>query len=185
MDKPLAVTALNGPALEREHIRVAENTDWGLLRLQIFHRTPGAVDSLAKRLDIRLPAAGETVVENGMRWFWSAPGEWVIAVPADTERDTARALREKLDGLFAVPSVITDSRVVLEISGESARNLLARGSTVDFHPASFGVGQCLSTRFAGVPVMIAQLEAGIFLLFADRPVAAYLRDWFEAASVVG
>jgi sarcosine oxidase subunit gamma len=183
MDKRLATTALNDSPLEREHFRVAENTDRGLLRLQTFHRTPDAVGSLSQRLGIRLPAAGETVAEQGMRWFWSAPGEWVITAPAEAERDTARALQEKLDGLFVVLSVMTDSRVVLDISGESARNVLARGSTVDFHPASFGAGQCVNTRFAGVSVMIAQLEAGSFLLFADRSLGAYLRAWFDAASV--
>jgi sarcosine oxidase subunit gamma len=141
------------------------------------------VESLSQRLGIALPAAGETVAEHGTQWFWSAPGEWVIAVPAGAESDTARALQEKLDGLFVVLSVMTDSRVVLDVSGEGARNVLARGSTVDFDPASFSIGQCLSTRFAGVPVMIARSEAGVFLVFADRSVAAYLLDWFGAASI--
>jgi sarcosine oxidase subunit gamma len=141
------------------------------------------VESLSQRLGVALPAAGETVAEHGRQWFWSAPGEWVIALPAEAESDTARALQEKLDGLFVVLSVMTDSRVVLHVCGEGARNVLARGSTVDFHPASFSIGQCLSTGFAGVPVMIAQPEAGVFLLFADRSVAAYLLDWFGAASI--
>ncbi|QIB67072.1 sarcosine oxidase subunit gamma [Kineobactrum salinum] len=183
MDKQSAAKTLNGAIVGRQHVRVAENTGWALLRLQAFHRSPGAVDNLSQRLGMCLPAAGETIVEDGRRWFWSAPGEWVIAVPAEAGGDTARALREELDGQFIVMSVITDSRVVLDCSGEDARNVLARGSTVDFHPARFGIGQCLNTRFAGVPVMIAQLEEGAFLLFADRSVAAYLRDWFEVSSV--
>lgn len=184
MDNLNRATPLAGTELERAGLCVAQNTGLGLLRLQTFHRKPGAVDELTARLGIEPPGPGSLRGDGGRQWFWSAPGEWVIAVPVGTQDAELDALRAQLDGLFVVLSVITDSRVALDISGESVREVLARGSTVDFHPASFGAGNCVLTRLAGVPVMLACPERGEqVLLFADRSLARYLLDWFEAASI--
>ena len=183
MDNLARETVLAGGELNRPHFTVKEHSGLGLIRLQTFHRTPGAVANLNSSLGVELPGPGETQADQNRQWFWSAPGEWVVAVHAGTEGEVIDMLREKLDGLFVVTSVMSDSRVVLDIAGQAARDIMARGSTVDFHPASFGAGRCLNTRLAGVPVMVACSSGGeSFLLFADRSVGDYLLQWFGAAS---
>ena len=132
-------------------------------------------------------AAGELVLSWGEPFGKAlrpiAPGEWIVAVHAGTERDAISNLQAKLDGLFAVVSLMTDSRVVLDLTGSTALDILARGSTVDFHPVNFGAGRCINTRLAGVPVMLACSAGGeSVLLFADRSVGPYLLEWLEAAS---
>ncbi len=181
MDR-LATDATEGDqAVQVEGFSAVENTGFGLLRLQTFHRESGSRDPLAERLGFALPGPGETVEESGIRVFWSAPGEWILAVAAGSEHEEMRKLEGRLDGLF---TVISDSRVVIELDGPRARDVLARGSTVDFHRSTFTAGRCIHTRFAGIPAMIAQPEdREAFLLFADRSLAAYLWDWFGAASV--
>ena len=184
MDRLSAVKVLDGATLERANFRLEENTGLGLLRLQTFHRKPGEVEDLSARLGIQLPGSGETLAQQDKQWFWSAPGEWVVAVAAGTEQEVSRSLQAKLDGQFVVLSVMTDSRVVFDHSGECARDVSARGSTVDFHSTSFGANRCINTRFAGVPVMLACPYGGDkFLLFADRSLAQYLLRWFTSASV--
>jgi len=183
MDNLAKQTALAGAELARQTFNVKEHTRLGLIRLQTFHRKPGAVENLADRLGLDLPGPGETLADQNRQWFWSAPGEWIIAVYTGNERGVITALQEKLDGLFVVFSLMSDSRVVLDVGGASARAILARGSTVDFHPSSFCAGRCLNTRLASVPVMLACQAAGeSFLLFADRSVGHYLLEWFSAAS---
>ena len=183
MDNLAIESILGGEELVRSQFSVKEHTGLGLIRLQTFHRKPGAVDDLSHLLGVELPGPGETLADQNRQWFWSAPGEWIVAVYTGTEREVISALQEKLDGLFVVLSLISDSRVTLNVTGSAARDVLARGSTVDFHPASFGAGRCINTRLAGVPVMLACSVGGeSFLLFADRSVGHYLLEWFEAAS---
>lgn len=183
MDSLARESVLAGAQLEQPLFSVRENTDVGLIRLQTFHRKSGAVEGLSQRLGMLLPGPGEVTAEQGMRLFWSAPGEWIIAVPMGSEQEVVGSLREKLHGLVVVLSVISDSRVMLDITGSAAREVLACGSTVDFHPTQFGVGHCISTRLAGVPVMLACCQSDeMFLLFADRSVAHYLLEWFGASS---
>ena len=183
MDNLARETVLGGAQVARDQFNVKEHTGLGLIRLQTFHRKSGAVANLSRSLGVELPGPGETAADQHRQWFWLAPGEWIVAVHAGTERDVISNLQAKLDGLFVVVSLITDSRVVLDLAGSATRDVLARGSTVDFHPASLGAGRCINTRLAGVPVMLACSSGGeSFLLFADRPVGPYLLAWFEAAS---
>jgi len=177
-----AITALQGKGFSRARFSVREINNCGLIRLQTFHRKAGQVDNLSMQLGLALPGPGAMLADGEQQLFWSAPGEWVIAVPRGSERAALMELQSKLDGLLAVQSVMTDSRVVLQLGGQQLRAVLARGSSADVHPTSFAEGRCLTTRFAGVPVMLVALPGEECLLFADRSVAAYLLDWFEAAS---
>jgi sarcosine oxidase subunit gamma len=183
MDRPASPLVLDDSTIARDGFDVFEKIGLGLIRLQVFSRKADAVVLASERLGMSLPNAGKIATRQQEQWFWSAPGEWLIAVPEDAEMEVVNSLRAKLDGLFAVLSVITDSQVVLELSGQCLREVLARGSTVDLHPSRFGEGQCLNTRFAAVSVMLAcPGAADPILLFADRTVATYLNRWLRAAS---
>lgn len=177
-----ATIRLHSKAVFRTGFNVEQNNDFGLIRLQTFHRRVGLVDKVAAKLGMDLPGPGEIVGSGELRIFWSAPGEWMIALPAGSEYDRLSELQSKLDGLFVVLTLMTDSRVAMNLGGKKVRDILARGSSVNFHPADFGINRCLSTRFAGVPVMLVGLPGNEFLLFACRSVATYLFDWFQAAS---
>lgn len=182
MDNLAAMSPAQSRDLYRDHFTVRETTDYGLIRLQTFHRRAGQVDHVSAQLGLALPGPGAVLDSGDLQVFWSAPGEWVIAVPQGSERARLMALQAKLDGLFAVLSVMTDSRVALQLAGAQLRTVLARGSSVDFHPGVFSAGRCLATRFAGVPVMLVAQPGDTCLLLACRSVAAYLLDWFQAAS---
>lgn len=177
-----ASSPLQGKALSKAQFSVRENNDYGLIRLQTFHRKPGQVDNLSTQLGLALPGPGGILASGELQIFWSAPGEWVIAVPVGSERNTMKELQAKLDCVFAVLSIMTDSRVALQLGGKMLRMVLARGSSVDFDPVAFTQGRCLTTRFSGVPVMLVALPGNECLMFADRSVAAYLLDWLQAAS---
>ncbi|MEM1111577.1 MAG: sarcosine oxidase subunit gamma family protein [Pseudomonadota bacterium] len=184
MDNAARESVLAGHELARERFSVRENTSLGLIRLQAFHRKAGNVDAVARQLGLPLPRPCQSARDEDMQLFWSAPGEWILASPAGSEREIAQLLQSRLDNsALAVTSVVTDSRVTLELGGAAVRDVLARGSTLDFHPSQFGAGRCVTTRFAGIPAMLTYPEGGEgFLLFADRSLGHYLLDWFAAAS---
>ena len=177
------------PLMERELIgdgfQVRESSRWDLLRLQVFHRDPEQLQALAGRIGRSMPVNGEVVIDDATI-FWNAPGDWLIGVEAGQGGDVLRQLRDNLQGLLVVIEEVTDSRVVMELSGSSLRRVLARGSSLDFDPAVFSGRRCASTRFAGVSAMLATLDQGDsdrFVLLACRSLADYLYQWFEEASV--
>lgn len=176
---PLAGVA----GVARPGFRLREEKALELIRLQVFHRDPARIPALFAALGHELPAAGEVRQQGAWRWFWSAPGDWVLAVPAGEGSSARASLCEVTAQLWAVLTPITDSQVMLVLAGPRVRTVLARGCTLDLHPDHFGGDRCAVTRFAGVPVLLAcAAESDDFLLLACRPLALWLRDWCDAVS---
>ena len=176
------VTALS---VRRARFFGAENAGLGLARIQSFHRREGVADAVAERLGRPLPRTGEIREGEGERIFWSAPGEWVVALPIDVE---ARWIRDQVGNLAGLPALLSpmgDSHMAVELGGEDVRDVLARASTVDFSPDRFVEGRTVVTRFAGITVLLGRPRgADNWLLVVDRSLAAYLFAWLESASVV-
>ncbi len=183
MDELIEETVLAGASVQRKTLQVVELAAFGLVRLQACDRTERGLAVLSEQLGLTLPGPGLVLDSQEGAWFWTAPGEWLVAVTAGAEEQSLSALRSRLGSEGVACSIVTDSHVVLEISGVAAREVLARGSTVDFHPVNFPTGKCLLTQFAGLPVLLATLPGrDTFILFADRSVGQYLIEWFKSAS---
>jgi len=175
--------------LQGRTICIEEVRDYGLIRLQVFSRgsVPGrgseSTESLSILLGEALPDACQLLPFAKGYAFWTAPGEWIIAVPAGSEIPQSAQCDECLTDVLHAVTIMTDSRLVLRISGAEARQLLAKCSAVDFHPSVFGLGRCVITKFARLPVMITQpTKAEDFMIFVDRSQASYLWEWLEDAA---
>jgi sarcosine oxidase subunit gamma len=170
-------------SIVRDGFRAAQRTDLGLISLQVHggHAQPGP--AIGERIGRVPPPPCTHAATDGAQWLWSAPAEWLIAVAAGTEPEYRDFLEQRLAGLVFAANIATDSSMVLALTGERVREVLARGSTVDFDSRSFGAGACVVTRFAGLRALIAcEQAADEMLLVADRSAADYLATWLEAAS---
>ncbi len=166
----------------RTEFRLREETTCELIRLQLFQRDPELVPALAAALGFTPPGPGELRAQGAWRWHWSAPGDWVLMVPAGEGSSALASLGEACAGLWAVVTPVTDSQVLLALDGRRVRDVLARGCTLDLHPAQFAGDRCAVTRFAGVQALLAAGDDGGFRLLACRSLAVWLRGWCEAAS---
>lgn len=176
-------SSFEGNGVERHGFVMTKISTLGLIRLQTAYRTPGAVDALVARLDRQLPRPGQCTVNESQRLFCSVPGEWIVGVPKGEERHYLESMQQRLDGLVALTTVITDSRVVFEMEGDHAFDILSRGSTFDFHSSNFGTGACINTRLAGLPVMLAKADdQAATTVFIDRSSEHYFRAWIVAVS---
>ena len=114
------------------------------------------------------------------RLAWMAPGEWVVT-GASPKPAWLKALA-KSPSFHAAD--VGHGRVRFAISGPRARDLLAKGCSVDFHPRAFGAGRCAKTLFAQVPVLIDQIsDAPLFHLYGDISHEAHLSAWLVDAAV--
>ena len=118
--------------------------------------------------------------------LWLGPDQWlVLGVPL-----TEAAIVEELDAaLAAVPHSAVDvsaNRVVVEIGGRRAKDVLTQGCSIDLDPrGGWETGRCAQTLLARVPVILHEREdsTGVFV----RPsFADYLVDWLiDAARRIG
>lgn len=150
-------------------LQVEELPKNGLLRVQVASGAalPGLIAGLVP------PAPGRFHSDRGLRCAWLAPRDWLLFCPAGSEMELADTIAAP-----ALCSVISDARVAIAIRGARARELLACATGFDVHEQVFGLGACVSTRFAQLPVVL--LQSGVepaFELLVDRAHAAWLWNW--------
>lgn len=120
-------------------------------------------------------ASGETP-----RVAWLAPGEWMVT----GDGISGEELAELFDGHTWHLADVGDGRVAYAIEGPSARDLLSKGSSLDFHPRSFAIDSCAQTLFAQTRVLVERgAGEANFRLYADTSVGEHLQSWFSDALI--
>jgi sarcosine oxidase subunit gamma len=120
--------------------------------------------------------------------LWLTPAEWAIVgmehgeVATRTAAACGAALHDVAD--------LSEGRMQFEIGGERARDVLAKGCSLDLHPRAFAADACAQTLLAQVPVLIAAktyagaaAAAPALRLWVDASLAHYLRAWFSDAAL--
>jgi sarcosine oxidase subunit gamma len=131
-----------------------------------------------------LPLAANTVTASReFTVFWLGPDEWLMLTPGGGEVAVARDLSAALHGQFAAVTDVSGGQMVIALGGEYARDVLAKGCSLDLHPRVFGPGRCAQTHLARAGVLIHQRDdAPTFGLIVRRSFADYLWRWLEDAA---
>ena len=110
--------------------------------------------------------------------FWLGPDEWLVHCNlARTETLLAR-LTEKLAPLHHAATEVTDYYAVLELTGENAAGILARGCPLDLHERRFKAAQCAQTRFGNASVLLYKPGAeSLFHIQVRWSFTEYLWDY--------
>ncbi len=136
-------------------------------------------------LGFALPTEPNTVSDGGgLLALWLGPDEWLIVTPPDRQAELARSLEEALGGVFASVTDVTGGQTVIRLSGAAARDVLAKGCTLDLHPSLFGPGRCAQTLVAKANAAIRYVDdAPSFDLIVRRSFAEYLALWLHDAAL--
>ena len=120
-------------------------------------------------------AAGNRVL------FWLGPTEWLLTCPGPEEIPLSRSLDMRLSNEFGSVVPIGGGQTVLELEGDGARDLLAKGCPLDLHPRVFPVGRCAQTHVEKAPTLLRPLATGIEVI-VRRSFADYLWQWLETVA---
>ena len=133
---------------------------------------------------IPLPLTPNRVAATGaLRVLWLGPDEWLVTADGDAPDLLPRLERAVADRRAAVTD-LSSSRVIIEVRGSGARELLAAGCGLDLHPRVFAPGQCAQTLLARVPVILDQLDEAPphYRVLVRRSNASWLVDWMIDAA---
>lgn len=145
-----------------------------------------AADPVAKVLGVPLPTAPCTSMRSGTyEMLWMGPDEWLVLAP-DGAADELRAALVDAIGTD-VHGAVTDvsaQRFAVSLSGRSAREVLAKGCSIDLHPSVAPSGRCVQTLLAqtGVVVVVHDDTATDFLLLVRSSFVQYFVDWLVDAT---
>ena len=134
-------------------------------------------------LDCRLPVSPNTVQTAGdLTVLWLGPDEWLVLTPPGAEAAIIARLREALAGIHAAVTDVSGNLARLRLAGNHARDVLAKGCSLDLHPRRFQPGQCAQTLILRCGIILHQIDdRPSYDLLPRRSFAEYLWMWLSDA----
>ncbi|HEX9851661.1 MAG TPA: sarcosine oxidase subunit gamma family protein [Woeseiaceae bacterium] len=132
-----------------------------------------AVESVLRQ---NLPTTPNTCTQGLHTVYWLGPDEWLLVSAAGSGVE---------DGLGIIPQTCFSSVngqsggfMQMRLTGSAANKVLAKGCTLDLHPAAFRIGQCAQTLLAKAGVLLAATDdRPSFSLIVRRSFAEYVALW--------
>ena len=122
------------------------------------HDDDAIESAVREKYGIALPQ--EPVMARGPRlsFLWAGHRTWIAMADERDAADLESVLRDDLGPLASV-SDQSDSRLLVELSGGKARELLAKLVPVDLHPRAFRPDDTAMTLFGHIAGQITQIDA--------------------------
>ena len=112
------------------------------------------------------------------------PDEWLLVGAPEEREELPRRLRAALSDATAAVTEVGDSRTIIGLTGVHARDLLAKGCTIDLHPRALAPGACVNTLLAKAQVTLHHIDdQPTYSLYVHRSFAVYLWRWMLDAGL--
>jgi len=137
------------------------------------------VDAVREQTGVAPPTEpNHWVAGSGGTLLWLGPDEWLLITDKDAETKMAEALNGAFAPMHAGATDVSSGQTVLVVRGTDARDLLAKGCSLDLHPRVFGPGRCAQGIVGSVGVCIRQVDdAPTYELVVRRSFADFLWRW--------
>ncbi|KAA0916615.1 sarcosine oxidase subunit gamma [Aquicoccus porphyridii] len=132
-----------------------------------------------------LPGPREVALAGEKGAAWMSPDELLVMVPHGETAAAVATLDARLGERHALAADVSDARVVFDIRGAYAREVLGKLMPVDFSADAFGPGQIRRSRMAQVPAAVWMTGEDAFRVVCFRSVAQYVFDLLKTAASEG
>jgi sarcosine oxidase, subunit gamma len=133
-----------------------------------------------------LPTAPNTWVPTATGYaVWLGPDEWLLTSTAEAPGELEARVRAAVVPLGGTAADVSAQRIILRLTGERVRDVLARGCSIDLHPRVFKQGSSAQTMLGQAGILLLTLsDAGDdYLVFVRSSFAGYLADWLLDAAL--
>jgi sarcosine oxidase subunit gamma len=162
--------------------RIAIRDDLGHINIRGDLTNKAFVDAVEGVLGQGLPRESNTICTNESRVFWLGPDEWLIVSDLQRSQEIVRRLQQATAQLHASINDVSGGQIVLELQGRWARDLLAKGCTLDLDEAVFTSGACAQSGLAKTNVLLGLVDdEPTFIVVVRRSFSDYLCRWLAQA----
>ena len=126
-----------------------------------------------------------SVTRTGERTLlWLGPDEWLLVAPPGEHAALLPALRAALRDSGGVVVDVSAHRTTIDVHGKLAREVLAKGCSLDLHPAVLTPDRCAEVLLARAPAILVPHPDGQGVrLLVRSSFAGYVADWLLDATV--
>jgi len=132
-----------------------------------------------------IPAVNRANVVGDAGLCWMSPDELLVLVPYVQVEAKLAELNTALGGEHALAVNVSDARAVFRVTGDSARDVMAKLAPVDLSPGAFEPGHFRRTRLAQVAGAFWMETDGSFRIICFRSAADYVFNLLKVAAQPG
>ena len=137
---------------------ITELTGLGLATVACRKGQASALSAaVRKAYGVDLPASSRVAQGATISFIGYGPGQWLAVSEALANEALASELAAKLQGLASV-SDQSGGRTVLRVSGNRARDVLAKGLPLDLDPRAFPLGSAATSAISHIGVQLWQAD---------------------------
>ncbi len=178
----LGLAAAPGEADPETGLHLIEAPFTCLLELRA-EPTDALAKAVANTTRLTLPRRSpETSIEGANTAFWMGPDRWWLLCRDEKTGEntfTAEGLRDALKHLTCAIFEITDAWSCIRVSGEAARDVLAKGCTIDLHPDTMPTGAVVPTLLAGMRIVLHHNGTFAYDTYGHRSSCEHMWAWLE------
>jgi methylglutamate dehydrogenase subunit D len=161
-----ALSALSGIAVPGRYGReegepslvITELTGLGLATVACRKGQAAALSAaVRKAYGLDLPASSRVAEGAAVRFIGYGPGQWLAVSEALANEALPSELAAQLQGLASV-SDQSGGRTVLRVSGNRARDVLAKGLPLDLDPRAFPLGSAATSAISHIGLQLWQAD---------------------------
>ncbi|RZU31046.1 sarcosine oxidase subunit gamma [Blastococcus saxobsidens] len=131
-----------------------------------------------------LPTAPGSWASAGAGWLiWLGPDEWLLTGPGAAPEALEEELRTLLRPVGGSAADVSAQRIGIRLGGPRARQVLAKGCSIDLHPRVFTPGQSAQTTLGQAGVLLLALGEDEFAVLVRSSFGGYLASWLLDASL--
>jgi len=144
-------------------------------------------DALKKATGCAVPDVRKITFKGDNSLAWMSPDEMMVFCGYDQADYIVTAINKALDGQHHLAVNVSDARTIMTVTGDAAREVIAKGAPVDLSKDAFGVGDLRRTRLGSIAAGIFQTsdKPDSFSIFCFRSYSPYLWEWLAASSKDG
>jgi sarcosine oxidase subunit gamma len=164
-------------------VTLAEGRPALLLRLCAARDDSDFESAVQSVTALQLPRAPNTATaSDGRALLWLAPQQWLLVCDGNQAALGERQLQAALKKTRGTVVDVSHAYLVVTVSGERARDMLAKGVPIDVDATAFGVGACAQTCLADINVLLHVHPSQAIDLYVGRSYAASLWQWLRLSA---
>lgn len=155
-----------------------------IMSVQVERGALTAMESAAIR-GVRWPCYPNTTAGRDPFIWWMGPERWLVTSGGLGISELMGELTAITEGHLATVVDLSDSMTTIQLVGEAARRLLARGTCLGLDDRVLENGRCARTRVANLAVLLRPLEeSGCgYEVLVDRSEAQFLVEWLRDCAI--
>ena len=138
---------------EKDLLKISENKDLLIFQIVQYKNSSTSLDNLIiDGLNLKNEALNVTS-NSDTRILWNGPNNWLLV---SNKKELLKENVKKFDEINFAVTNLSNSRAIIELDGENAKEVLKKGCPYNFNELK--KDNCLSSTFNGMSVIIDLLE---------------------------